>query len=362
MKKTILITVFILASLMSIAQQTEDGIVSNQAFDTFSMHNHYHKNVIDLMIDSVVHNNLDMYLGIQRDFITSHDAFMAHIYSAIALLVTILVMMFGLGVPYLINKRNEERLQESFEELQNKSSEQIMELTKKSETRILEFAEMVKQQIEDWESSFEKKDTVESSEPEAKTDPQSDNIKEAYRLYEEKKYIDALRIFQQLSKEGNSAAQNSLGDMYYFGYGVEKDYNKALAQYESSAKQENRDALYNLGIMYMYGNGVEVSRILATKYFAQAAEKGSSISQRMLGDICLRQNENEEALHWYNLAAENGDTDALRLLGYMYEKGVGVSPNENRAITYYKQAESKGDIIARRRRQALEAKIPFNNT
>ena len=65
------------------------------------------------------------------------------------------------------------------------------------------------------------------------------------------------------------------------------------------------------------------------------------------------------AVHWYELAIENGDVDALRLLGYLYEKGLGVPQNENKAIAYYIQAENKGDIIARRRRKALEEKMPF---
>lgn len=79
----------------------------------------------------------------------------------------------------------------------------------------------------------------------------------------------------------------------------------------------------------------------------------------MLGKICQERDENEEAVHWYKLAVENGDIDALRLLGYMYEKGLGVPQKEKQAIAYYIQAERKGDLIARRRRKALEEKMPF---
>lgn len=168
-------------------------------------------------------------------------------------------MFFGLAVPYLTNKRNEEKVQ--------KSLELIEEWTNRAEKQIVEFTRDAKQQINDWESTFEKKDTIESSEPSAKTDCLSDRTKEAYRLYEEKRFSEAAEIFKLLSSEGNSAAQNSLGDMYYYGYGVEKDYNEARIQYELSAKQGNRDALYNLGIMYLNGIGVNVSMIQATKYF-----------------------------------------------------------------------------------------------
>lgn len=374
-------SMLVLASFWSMAQQSEEKIGLGQTFDTIIIQNHYHMHAIDLMIDSAVRSNLDMYIEIQKDFITSHDSFMAHIYAAIALLVTILVMMLGVVVPYLINKRTEERMQEKMKMLREESRKEILELTKESEKKISEstkesekkiseltkesekkvsdFTRDAKQQIYDWESSLEKKDTIESSEPSAKTDCLSDRTKEAYRLYEEKRYTEAAEVFKLLSSEGNSAAQNSLGDMYYYGYGVEKDFNKARIQYELSAKQDNRDALYNLGIMYLNGIGVDVSRMQAIKYFAEAAENGSAISQRLLGKICQERNENEEAVHWYELAIENGDVDALRLLGYLYEKGLGVPQNENKAIAYYIQAENKGDIIARRRRKALEEKMPF---
>ena len=45
-------------------------------------------------------------------------------------------------------------------------------------------------------------------------------------------------------------AQNTLGDMYYKGFGVEKDYQKTVEWYQKSAEQGDEDAkkaLHQLG-------------------------------------------------------------------------------------------------------------------
>jgi TPR repeat protein len=50
-----------------------------------------------------------------------------------------------------------------------------------------------------------------------------------------------------------------------------------------------------------------------------------------------------EALKWHQRAAEQGDVEAQRGLGWMYETGTGVPRDVNAAIEWYRKAAAKGD-------------------
>ena len=54
----------------------------------------------------------------------------------------------------------------------------------------------------------------------------------------------------------------------------------------------------------------------------------------------------QTALKYYTLAAQNGDTDSMILLGSKYEEGKGVSRNESQAIFWYEKAANAGDATA----------------
>jgi hypothetical protein len=49
-------------------------------------------------------------------------------------------------------------------------------------------------------------------------------------------YQEAMRIFQQLDKEGDSTAAHNIGMLFFRGLGVEKDVNKAIIYFEKSMK------------------------------------------------------------------------------------------------------------------------------
>ena len=69
-------------------------------------------------------------------------------------------------------------------------------------------------------------------------------------------YAAELKRVRPLAERGDAAAQNSLGVMYHWGYGVTKDYAEAIRWYRKAAKQENAGGQYNLGYMYSNGRGV----------------------------------------------------------------------------------------------------------
>lgn len=117
---------------------------------------------------------------------------------------------------------------------------------------------------------------------------------------------------QSAAEQGNSNAQNNLGNAYLNGNGVTKNFHEAVKWYKLSANQGNIDAQVNLGNMYSDGYGV-------------------------------RYNE-EEALRWYKLAADQNDSEAQILIGkkYLYG-GINILINFKEAKEYFGKACDNGN-------------------
>ena len=68
---------------------------------------------------------------------------------------------------------------------------------------------------------------------------------------------EAYCLFMKAAEKGYSKAQNSLGDCYKYGIGIEKDFAKAVDWYTKAARQGNATAQFNLGICFKNGEGVD---------------------------------------------------------------------------------------------------------
>lgn len=66
-------------------------------------------------------------------------------------------------------------------------------------------------------------------------DKVSDPEYERYLRLQERK--DEMRNIFELARTGDADAQCTLGDCYYFGFGVERDYVKATEMYIKAADQ-----------------------------------------------------------------------------------------------------------------------------
>ena len=64
------------------------------------------------------------------------------------------------------------------------------------------------------------------------------------------------------------------------------------------------------------------------------------------------------ALHWFQLAAEQGMRDAQYVLGDLYENGRGVSADLEQAYAWYALAAAGGQPAAKKAQEALMAKMP----
>lgn len=67
--------------------------------------------------------------------------------------------------------------------------------------------------------------------------------------------------------------------------------------------------------------------------------------QRLLAQKHLEQDPPDlvEARRWLEHAAENGSVEAMGAAGWLYEQGLGVEPDADRALAYYTQAYEAGE-------------------
>jgi uncharacterized protein len=129
--------------------------------------------------------------------------------------------------------------------------------------------------------------------------------------YEVGDYGTALRVLTPLAEQGNAAAQNGLGVLYYHGRGVPQNYAEALKWSRLAADKGDASAQYNLGDMYRQGQGVTQDYAEAVKWYRLSAEQGVALAQGNLGvmyTLGLGVLEDNQTSHmWFNIAAANGN-------------------------------------------------------
>ena len=84
----------------------------------------------------------------------------------------------------------------------------------------------------------------------------------------------------------------------------------------------------------------------AMESFRMAAENGEANAQRVLGMVYqegrLLPKDDSQAALWYRKAAEQGDATAQWLLGALYDSGLGVAEVHEEAAFWYRNAAEQG--------------------
>ena len=165
--------------------------------------------------------------------------------------------------------------------------------------------------------------------------------------------VKAAAWFRKAAERGYATAQNNLGVMYKFGEGVPKDNTQAVTWFRKAAQQGGAQAQLNLGVMYNYGQGVQEDFTQAAVWYRKAAEQGNALAQYYLGMMYdLGQGVSQDyvqAMVWYHKAAEQGYAPAQNIIGGLYELGLGVPQDYVQAATWYRKAAAQGNDNAQYR-------------
>lgn len=97
----------------------------------------------------------------------------------------------------------------------------------------------------------------------------------AAEAYEREDYSTALRFAKLAATYGNAAAQNILGECFYWGHGTPVNEVKAVEWYKKSAENGDSNAMCSLGDCYASGIGVLQNLEKAKMYYEKSAALGN---------------------------------------------------------------------------------------
>jgi TPR repeat protein len=91
---------------------------------------------------------------------------------------------------------------------------------------------------------------------------------------EKKQYDKALAWYLLAARVNESAAQNNIGELYYYGDGVPQNYLCALKWYLKAAEQNDHVKHFNnVGDLFEYGQGVRLDKYKALEWYCHEGNK-----------------------------------------------------------------------------------------
>lgn len=122
----------------------------------------------------------------------------------------------------------------------------------------------------------------------------------------------------------------------------EKSFSSILQEAENG----NISAQINVGEMYGLGRGVYPDRNRMIYWYKKAAATGNTESQLILARTYIEMEDYDQAIVWLNQAVDSGDPTAKSLLAIMYLLGEGVIKNPEKALSLYKEAAKKNELLS----------------
>ena len=164
----------------------------------------------------------------------------------------------------------------------------------------------------------------------------------------------AFSIWKRRAAVDDSQAQRRLADCYAAGIGTQIDEQLSLTWYRKAAEGNDIWALLELGLWRnsMLDDDEEKKwRPMAISHLKNLARKGNPWCQNQMGDFYSGFYDNEhtnldEAIRWYEKAAEQGVSSAMYNLGVRYLKGDGIDVNFKKASRLLAQAVRNGNESA----------------
>jgi TPR repeat protein len=161
--------------------------------------------------------------------------------------------------------------------------------------------------------------------------------------------------YRRAARQGNTVAEQKLGEMYEFGYGMKPNHARALEWIHKATAQDS-DSAIGIAVDYLGGSRISASQgcghfeqvapdpAAAIEWYRIAADAGSERAETTLGEVYEREpavQNLEEALSWYHRAAQTSSW-AMGDLAHLYETGTGVPRDYSEAVRLYSAAVEHG--------------------
>jgi hypothetical protein len=169
--------------------------------------------------------------------------------------------------------------------------------------------------------------------------------------YDQRDYAGMAGLYAQAMKLGHWKAQLNLAQMYLEGRGVEVDAKEAIRLTEDLMRQGVPAAWHRMGSLYMMGAGpLKQDDMVAYAFWQRAADMGSMESQAFLGNK-LRGNFDEPPTFWGNWAVsrammecafEQGSAEGSFLLGLALDARAESPSDYQRALQVMHEGVKRG--------------------
>ena len=171
----------------------------------------------------------------------------------------------------------------------------------------------------------------------------------------------AMEFYHLAAAQGFFAALNNLGDIYY----KKENYSEAAHWYKLAGEAGYDWGWRNLAMLYDEGKGFSEDKNKAIELLKKAfdmngegkgfsEDKNKAIellkkafdmngnangqSANEIGVIYYNKEDYSKAMHWYELAGEAGYDWGWKNLATLYDNGIGVHEDKDKAIEFYKKA------------------------
>lgn len=173
-----------------------------------------------------------------------------------------------------------------------------------------------------------------------------------YKYYEKSKYDSCFYWTSEASKQNNSIAFANLGFLYINGFGCEQNFKKAFNCLKRAEKDKIPAAMLNLSYLYGNGYGVEKNETLKHEYYSKAYKNPTEFVITLNTKPDEKGFENyinpdiQISTEVYKKLAEQGNANAMRILGELYFLGNGCKQDLQKALSYYMQSALLGNVVA----------------
>ncbi len=171
------------------------------------------------------------------------------------------------------------------------------------------------------------------------------------QAFKAKDYPRAYQEWRSAADAGQAEAEFDLGVLYAQGLGVKRDLTAAMSWYRKAADQGNAEAEFALGQMYSRGWGVPRDETDALRWMEMASDPVSDGPPTDWARIegYGAQQDQKQAVYWYERAAAQGHAEAQYNLGRLYATGEGVPKDQEQALRWVRAAASQGYVPAQAR-------------
>ncbi|AWC24556.1 Putative beta-lactamase HcpC precursor [Aminobacter sp. MSH1] len=154
-----------------------------------------------------------------------------------------------------------------------------------------------------------------------------------------------------LAGHGDTFALIALGDLLSDPTVAPVDLPAAVASYDKAASLGHSDALVRLGDLYSRNGSVASELPRAFSYYVRASQAGNIVGKLRVGEMTLlgrgTNRDVDAGLAQMNALADDGDPEALNLLGALYQRGIGglLQADPARAYGYFSKSADAGNVI-----------------